>query len=67
MKKLKIYMEQGEFVLERINQFDHATKRKFISEKGLIEALESYPDLSEYEIETDASLWAIVINAVQGS
>ena len=60
-------MEQGEFVLERINQFDHATKRHFISEQGLIEALESYPDLSEYEIETDASLWAIVINAVQGS
>lgn len=65
MKRLKIHEQEGEFVIERINQFDHATKRHFISEQGLIEALQSYPDLEEYEIETDASLWAVIINALK--
>jgi hypothetical protein len=51
MKKLKIYKENGEFVLERINQFDHATKRFFITENGLLEALDQYHlVMHEYEL-----------------
>lgn len=60
MKKLKIYRESDELVLERVNPFNHSTKRYFITERGLIEALEAYPDLTEYELEVDADLWEIV-------
>ncbi|WP_368298891.1 hypothetical protein [Cytobacillus firmus] len=51
MKKLKIYKEDGKFVLERINQFDHATKRFFITENGLLEAIGQYQHvMDEYEL-----------------
>lgn len=51
MKKLKIYKEDDSFVLERINQFDHATKRYFITENGLLEAFDQYqPVMEEYEL-----------------
>lgn len=67
MKKLKIYKnDEGEFVLERINEFSHGTKRFFISEEGLLEALSDYPNLGEYELLVeDQSLWSIIINALQ--
>lgn len=62
MKKLKIYKENGEFVIERVNQFNHATKRLFISEEGLKEGLQSYQMvISEYELEVSEELWAFVI------
>lgn len=61
MKKLKIYRENGEYVIERVNQFGHSTKRFFITEAGLIEGIEAYnPVISEYEIELDEHLWRIV-------
>lgn len=51
MKKLKIYKENDSFVLERINQFDHATKRFFITENGLLEAFDQYQHvMEEYEL-----------------
>lgn len=54
MKQLKIYKENGEFVLERINQFDHATKRYFITENGLLEALDQYQHvMHEYELSIE--------------
>lgn len=54
MKKLKIYKENGEFVLERINQFNHATKRFFITEHGLLEALDDYQYvMHEYELHIE--------------
>ncbi|WP_240628763.1 hypothetical protein [Bacillus salacetis] len=62
MKKLHVYKEQGEFVIERINQFDHATKRTFLSEKGLFEGLQNYQDvLQEYDLDVSEELWARVI------
>ncbi len=33
MRKLKIYMKNGEFVIEHVNSFGHSTKR-FLSEEG---------------------------------
>jgi len=63
VKTLKIYKENGEFVIEKINQFNHSTKRYFVTEEGLKEGLESYiPVMSEYEIEAVDDVWAIVIN-----
>ena len=62
MKKLKIYKtDEGEVCLERINQFNHSTKRLFISEQGLLEALDDYPNLSDYEIEAEQELWSVII------
>lgn len=52
MKKLFVYMENKEFVIERVNEFNHSTKRFFITENGLFEGLEVYkPIISEYEIQ----------------
>ncbi|WP_087974584.1 hypothetical protein [Oceanobacillus rekensis] len=63
MKTLKIYKDNNEFVIERVNEFNHATKRTYISEEGLKEALQSYkPVIEEYEIEVSKELWAFVIN-----
>lgn len=63
MKKLKVYEENGEFVLERVNQFGTSFKRSFITEEGLKEGLDSYrPVIHEYEIEASEDVWALVIN-----
>lgn len=63
MKKLRIYKENEEFVIERVNEFNHATKRNFISENGLFEGLLAYqPVIDEYELEVSDELWALVIN-----
>ncbi len=62
-KTIKVYKENDEFVLERINQFNHSTKRTFITENGLLEGLEQYRYvLDEYEIEVSDDLWGKVIN-----
>lgn len=51
MKKLKIYKEKGEFVIERVNQFDTSFKRFYLTEEGLIEGLDAFrPVLHEYNI-----------------
>jgi len=63
MKKLLIYKENGEFVIERVNEFNHAFKRNFISEQGLLEGLQSYqPVIDEYELEVSDELWSLVLN-----
>lgn len=63
MKKLLIYKEKEEFIIERVNQFNHAFKRHFISEQGLLEGLQSYrPVINEYELEVSDELWSMVIN-----
>ncbi|EOW8912828.1 hypothetical protein ACOVAE_003051 [Listeria monocytogenes] len=63
MKKLLIYKENGEFVIERVNEFNHAFKRNFISEQGLFEGLQSYqPVIDEYELEVSDELWSLVLN-----
>lgn len=67
MKKLLIYKqigdsENGDFVIERVNQFNHATKRFFISEQGLFEGLKAYKSvMDEYELEVSEDLWGMVI------
>jgi len=63
MKKLQIYKENGEFVIERVNEFNHATKRSFISEESLKEGLRAYKDvLADYQLDVSDELWAFVIN-----
>jgi hypothetical protein len=67
VKKLRVYMENGEYVIERVNEFNHATKRFFITEEGLKEGLDAYePVIAEYELEVAEALWALVINHLQG-
>lgn len=63
MKKLRIYKENGEFCIQRVNEFNHATKRYFITEDGLKEGLNAYlPVIEEYGIEASEDVWALVIN-----
>ncbi|MCM3800057.1 hypothetical protein M4A92_15790 [Caldibacillus thermoamylovorans] len=63
MKKLKIFKENGEFVIERFNEFNHSEKRYFITEEGLKEGLDAYLHvMEEYEIEASEDVWALVIN-----
>lgn len=51
MKKLLLYKENDEFVLEHINSFNHSTKKCFISENGLKEELELYqPVLDQCQV-----------------
>lgn len=51
MKKLLMYKENDEFVLEHMNSFGYSIKRYFITEKGLKEELEIYqPVLDQYKI-----------------
>ncbi|HWJ77579.1 MAG TPA: hypothetical protein VNR61_05850 [Niallia sp.] len=65
MKKLKIYMENEEFVIEHVNSFGHGIKRSFISENALKESLDSYAAvIDQYELEVSDELWAMVINYV---
>lgn len=65
MKKLVLFMENGEFVIERVNEFNHATKRYFITEEGFLEGLQAYhPVMDEYTLEVSDELWALVINFV---
>jgi hypothetical protein len=62
MKKLLIYMEDGDFVIERVNEFNHAFKRSFISEQGFLEGLMSYlPVIDEYEMRVSEDLLSLVV------
>lgn len=64
MKKLKIYKKDNEFVIERINEFNHSFKKKYITENGLFEAIDQYKYVIEdYKLEiSDDDLWGKVIN-----
>jgi len=63
MKKLLVYMENDEFVIEKVNEFNHATKRFFVTENGLLEGIKAYkPVLSDYDFQVSDELWAKVIN-----
>lgn len=54
MKKLKVYKQDNDFVLERINEFNHSTKRVFATEYGLLEGLEAYgASFDEYNVQID--------------
>jgi hypothetical protein len=63
LKKLKIYKQNGVYVIERVNQFNHAIKRFFDGVEALSEGLESYlPVIEEYEIEASEEIWGFIIN-----
>jgi hypothetical protein len=63
MKKLLIYKENGEFAIERVNEFNHASKQYFISEQSFLEGLQSYQQvMADYELEVSDELWSLVIN-----
>jgi hypothetical protein len=61
-KTLKIYKENGEFVIERVNEFNHATKRYFITEEGLKEGLDPYvmDEINAYRLEVSEDLRSLV-------
>ncbi|MEH7417623.1 hypothetical protein V7266_20350 [Neobacillus drentensis] len=62
-KKLKIYKENGEFVIERINEFNHAIKRFFVTQDGLFEGLKAYgTGITDFQLDVSEELWATVIN-----
>ncbi|MCM3405939.1 hypothetical protein [Cytobacillus oceanisediminis] len=62
MKKLKMYKENGEFVIERVNQFGTSFKRSFITEEGFQEGLDSYNwVIHEYDIEVSDNLRDLVV------
>lgn len=63
MKKLWIYKEKDEFLLERTNGFNHATKRIFTTEDGLLEYLDIFVqnhDIDEYELDIPPEIMKIV-------
>ncbi|RHW31495.1 hypothetical protein D1B31_22065 [Neobacillus notoginsengisoli] len=61
MKTLHVYKENGEFVIERVNEFNHATKRLFVTEEGLKEGLDCYrPVIAGYKVAVDVELIALV-------
>jgi hypothetical protein len=63
MKQLKIFKDSGEYVIERINEFNHSTKRSFITEEGLLDGLQAYQSvISEYDVQVSEELWGTVIN-----
>lgn len=44
---LKVYVQDNDFVVERINPFNHSTKHKYISEDGLREGIEMYKSIAD--------------------
>nr|WP_173026436.1 hypothetical protein [Aeromonas sp. Ne-1] len=70
MKQLLIYKENGEFVIERVN--DHfalsyerqdSFKRRYTTENGFVEGLRSYqPIIKEYDVIVEKELKLIVKN-----
>jgi hypothetical protein len=63
MKTLKIYKtDEGEYALERINEFQNVTKRFCENQEELIDTLKAYPNLEDYDIQVNQSLWSVIIN-----
>ncbi len=68
MRTLRITKQEGEFIIEHVNSFGHATKRFFITENGLKEGLNAYaPIIGQYELEVSDNLWTLVLNYVSSS
>ncbi len=67
MKTLKIYKEDGEFVIERSDESKrHIRKRYFLDEKDLEDALIAYSYvIDNYKIETTNEVHEIVKKYLQ--
>ena len=63
-KTLRIYKKNGEYVIEKINEFNHSTKRFFITVAGLLEALDVYANdtIEAYYLEVSEDLERKVSN-----
>ncbi|NRD80164.1 hypothetical protein HPT25_22775 [Bacillus sp. BRMEA1] len=65
MKKLLIYKEDGEFIIERVNEFGTGFKNHFKTVDGLLGRLDIYQrtnKLEEYQLDVSEDLRANVIN-----
>lgn len=61
MKILRIYKENGEFVIKRINELNEVRKRYFLAEEDLKEALAAYSFvIHDYQIEIADEIKGIV-------
>jgi len=61
--KLKISKENGHFVIERVNDFNHSFKRYFLTEEGLKEGLDAYKDkVDDYKVEASKEVFSLVVN-----
>ena len=63
--KIKIEKEGEQYILTRINAYNHATKRFCETKEELIELLETYPNLHDYEFEVDQPLWNVILKAIE--
>lgn len=67
-KTMNFYQDKqtGNYIIERVNQFNHATKREFETTEDFKQALDDYKNtgvLDEHELViTDKNLYALVIN-----
>lgn len=71
MKQLRISKDSTEsfYVVERINEFNHSTKRLIGSKQDFLEYLDMCNQmgvLDTYELKVSDDLWAMVINHLQG-
>ena len=66
-KRLEIYQdsEKGHYVIERVNEFSHSTKRFYENMEELYDGIDTYKDMKDvddYEIVvTDNSLYSKII------
>lgn len=61
MKILKIYKEDGEFVIERISESNDVRKRYFLAEGDLKEALAAYSFvINDYQVDVSEEIRPIV-------
>jgi len=57
VNQLKIYKENGKFIIEQINQFNHSFKKKYVTEDGLLEGVEPYKKvIDEYNLEVQQGI-----------
>ena len=67
-KILKIYKEKSDYVIERTNQFNHTTKRRFATTEGVKEALDHFINsgiIHEYKIIVeDEKLLRLVVHHI---
>ncbi len=67
MKKLIIFKDNQDYVVQRTNEFGTKFEKRFVTEQGLEECLKDYKTnnvIDDYEIETSDDLWKFVIDTL---